>query len=283
MARKQPLNAWLSPGPTFQLQKRLLLRRWIPSQLQISSVPGSSEVLTVLQKRNPDITGGANLGTTNANIAGSTTTGGTSVQIRGFPTLVLYEGRRIADSAALTNTGNAFQFTDIGLFPAALISRLEVLKDGASALYGSEAVGGVVNIFTKDNFQGAEVGFRYGTTVEGAVAERRGYAIAGVGNETTQITAGMQYLEMDPLFARQRDYSAISLGGGSTNYTGSVQSNLGSNPGGGGRFLPIGLDPVHYPGPVIANSPFDLGATPGSIAPGVDRRDSMGLIPASHG
>ena len=40
-----------------------------------------------------------------------------------------------------------------------------------------------MNIFLKDNYQGAELGFRYGTTIEGAVAERRGYLIAGVGNE----------------------------------------------------------------------------------------------------
>src|SRR4051812_16572819 len=146
---------------------------------------GSSDIVTVLQKRNPDFTGGANIGSTNANISSGTTTGGSVVQIRAFPTLVLYEGRRIADSAAIGNTGNAFQFSDIGLFPAALLSRIEVLKDGASALYGSEAVGGVVNLYTKDDFQGAELGFRYGTTVEGAVAERRGYAIGGIGNGTT--------------------------------------------------------------------------------------------------
>src|SRR3954469_18043046 len=79
---------------------------------------GSSDIVTVLQKRNPDFTGGANIGTTNANVSSGTTTGGSVVQIRAFPTLVLYEGRRIADSAAIGNTGNAFQFSDIGLFPA---------------------------------------------------------------------------------------------------------------------------------------------------------------------
>ena len=88
-----------------------------------------------------------------------------------------------------------------------------MLKDGASALYGSDAVGGVINIFTKDDFQGAEVGFRYGTTVEAGVSERRGYAVAGVGNETTQVTAGMQYYEMDGCLLGEREYSNLSQGG----------------------------------------------------------------------
>ncbi len=229
---------------------------------------GSQEILTVLQKRNPSFTGAGNLGTTNANIASGATLGGTVVSIRGFPTLILYEGRRIVDSAAISAGG--IQFSDVGIFPAGLISRIEVLKDGASALYGSEAVGGVVNIFTKDDFQGAELGFRYGTTLDGAVAERRGYAIGGVGNETTQITAGMQYYEIDPLFERQRSYSAPTING-TTNYAGSVrsQSNPANPPGlQDGRFLIIGEDPLHFPGPIVANSPFDVGVVPGSIAPG---------------
>src|SRR3954470_13349324 len=215
---------------------------------------GTSDVLQVLQKRNPDFVGGGNIGSTNANISSGNTLGGSVAQIRGFPSLVLYEGRRISDAAALA-VGGA-QFTDIGLFPAALISRIEVLKDGASALYGSEAVGGVINIFTKDDFQGAEVGFRYGTTVEGAVAERRGYAIGGVGNETTHVTAGMQYYEIDPLFQRQRDYSALTQGGTST-FGGDVRDF--SNPDGFGFYIARGFNLIDYPGAVVANSPFDVG------------------------
>lgn len=199
------------------------------------------------------------MGNTNANIAGGATLGGTVISIRGFPTLVLYEGRRIADSAAISANGGV-AFTDAALFPAALISRIEVLKDGASALYGSEAVGGVVNIFTKDDFQGAKLGFRYGTALDEALAERRGYAIAGVGNETTQITVGMQYFESDPLFERQKSYSNPTING-TTNYAGSVRDS-------GGRYLIKGETPLNFPGPVLANSPFNVGAIPGAIPAG---------------
>ena len=231
---------------------------------------GSSEVLKVLQQRNPDFVGGGNLGSTNANISSGSTLGGSIAQIRGFPTLVLYENRRIADAAALA-VGGA-QFSDIGLFGTTLISRIEVLKDGASATYGSEAVGGVINIFTRDDFQGAEVGFRYGTMIQGAVAERRGHAIAGVGNETTQVTAGMQYYEMDALFSRQKDYSDVTTGG-TTTFGGLVRSSAASNPGGAGFFLARGFDLIDYPGGVIANSPFDVGVVPGTVPPGVGYTD----------
>ena len=212
-----------------------------------------------MQKRNPDFQGAGNLGQTNANIASGSTLGGTIIQIRGFPTLILYEGRRIVDSAAISSGG--FQFTDVSLFPAALVSRIEVLKDGASAIYGSEAVGGVVNIFTKDDFQGAELGFRYGTALDEAVAERRGYAIAGVGNDTTQITVGMQYYEIDPLFSRQKDYSAVVVPG-SVNYGGHVGDSVSD-------YIIIGETPAgSFPGPIIGNSPFDGGrVTPGSLTP----------------
>jgi len=220
---------------------------------------GTQDVLSTLQTRNPDFVGAGNLGNTNANIAAGSTLGGSVIQIRGLPTLVLFEGRRIADSAAIA-TGT--QFTDVNLFPAALISKIEVLKDGASALYGSDAVGGVVNIFLKDDYRGAELGFRYGTAVEEAVAERRGYAIAGVGNDTTQVMVGMQYYEIDPLFERQRDFSRLD-GGVTTTYGGVGRDNLG---GGTTFYLMNGTDPRNYSA-VGVNSPFNVGVLPGSIPP----------------
>lgn len=211
----------------------------------------TADVLTILQKRNPDFTGGANLGSTNANIAATATEGGSGIQIRGFPTLVLFEGRRIVDAAALAQGG--FQFADVSLFPTSLISRIEVLKDGASALYGSEAVGGVVNIFLKKDFEGLEVGARYGFTVESGVAERKGYAIAGVGNDTTHVTFGFQYYEIDPLFNRERAYSQPFFG--TTTFPGSGRDDLGGH----STFY------ILKPG---LNSPFDApGVTPGSIPP----------------
>jgi iron complex outermembrane receptor protein len=256
-------------GPEATTERVTVTGSYIPTAEEVTASPldtvtsadvqrsGQQDVLTTLQTRNPDFVGAGNLGNTNANIAAGSTLGGSVIQIRGLPTLVLFEGRRIADSAAIS-VGS--QFTDVNLFPAALISRIDVLKDGASALYGSDAIGGVVNIFLKDDFRGAELGFRYGTAVEEAVAERRGYAMAGVGNDTTQIMVGMQYYEIDPLFERQREFSKLD-GGVTTTFGGVGRDNLG---GGTTFYLMNGTDPRNYAA-VGVNSPFQVGVLPGSI------------------
>ncbi len=216
---------------------------------------GTADVLTILQKRNPDFIGAGNLGGSNANIASGSTQGGSIISLRGLPTLVLLEGRRIADSAAISSGG--FQFTDVSLFPTSLISRIEVLKDGASAEYGSEAVGGVVNIFLKKDFEGVEVGARYGFSVSSAVAERKAYAIAGVGNDTTHVTAGFQYYEIDPLFNRERGYSRPFVGG-TTTFPGGGRDEAG---GSTNFYILKGS----------LNSPFDApGVTPGGITVGAN-------------
>jgi iron complex outermembrane receptor protein len=215
---------------------------------------GTSDVLTVLTKRNPDFVGAGNIGSTNANISSGTTLGGAIVALRGLPTLVLFNGRRIAPSAAIAAGGAAF--ADVNLFPTALISRIEVLKDGASATYGSEAVGGVVNIFLKEDFQGVEIGARYGFSVEPGVAERRAHVIAGVGNETTHVTMGIQYYEIDPLFQRERHYSSIpGTQGATTTFGGAGRDS-------GGFYLLNGVDPA-IGLPNGQNSPFDSGVVPG--------------------
>ena len=70
---------------------------------------GQNDVLTILQKRNPDFVGGGNIGNTNANIASGFTQGGAIISLRGLPTLVLLEGRRVADSAAIATGASSFK------------------------------------------------------------------------------------------------------------------------------------------------------------------------------
>lgn len=88
---------------------------------------------------------------------------GSTVNLRGLgsnATLLLIDGRRTAP------TGNVFSFTEANQLPVSAIERVEVMADGASAIYGSDAVAGVVNYITRKNFDGLEVGVR-GTTTDG--------------------------------------------------------------------------------------------------------------------
>ncbi|MCF4009801.1 TonB-dependent receptor plug domain-containing protein [Rheinheimera sp. UJ63] len=102
---------------------------------------------------------------TRGNNQDSTANGGAAISLRGFgsdATLVLINGRRIAVSAFAESIANSF--VDINSIPVAAIERIEILKDGASAVYGSDAVAGVVNIILRKDYDGAEVSFSQGGT-----------------------------------------------------------------------------------------------------------------------
>ncbi len=90
--------------------------------------------------------------------------GSSSISLRGLgaqATLVLLNGRRLA-SYGLSN-GGQIQFVNLDTLPLAAIERIEILKDGASAIYGSEAMAGVINIILRKDFRGAEVGGSFST------------------------------------------------------------------------------------------------------------------------
>ena len=111
-----------------------------------------SNVMEILRKSLPSFQGRSNAGTSNANNTNQNTAGGSQIQLRNLDTLILINGRRAAIS------GKAF--VDINQIPPSAVDHIEVLSDGASAIYGSDAVGGVVNIILKSNYVGAEVGGR---------------------------------------------------------------------------------------------------------------------------
>ena len=115
----------------------------------------------------PQVFGGGasdgNIGISSANKAGLNVGGGSGINLRGLgtsSTLVLLDGNRMS-------TAGFGEFVDISLIPLTAIDRVEVLTDGASAIYGSDAVGGVVNFILRDNYEGAETRVRYGTVTEG--------------------------------------------------------------------------------------------------------------------
>jgi len=91
--------------------------------------------------------------------------GGTSVTLHGLPvgtTLVLINGRRVESSPAQAQGGSGNVFFDLNNIPFAAVERVEVVSEGSSAVYGSDAIGGVVNIVLNDNFDGLDTKLTYG-------------------------------------------------------------------------------------------------------------------------
>ncbi len=176
------------------------------SAKDIEATGVNSNLLEVLKKTMPQLAGNTNLGTNNANVGSGSTNGGAQVELRNLPTLVLINGRRAPFAGVAARGG--YEFVDLNLIPLAAIERVEVVTDGASALYGSDAVSGVVNIVMKTDYQGLEVGGGYGYSPnQGNWAERHGHLVAGVSNGKTSISVSGDWYRSDPLFQFERAYS----------------------------------------------------------------------------
>jgi len=125
-------------------------------------------------------------------------------------TLVLVDGKRVA-FGSLTIAGSS-QGVDINLIPFPMIDHIDILKDGASAVYGSDAVAGVVNFFLIHKFRGLEIGGSYGNTNLGAsndMGEWEAWIKAGTGDDKTDIVVIADFWErIGGLFSRDRDLSA---------------------------------------------------------------------------
>jgi len=109
--------------------------------------------------------------------------GGAGISLRGLgagSTLVLLNGRRLAPFG-LADDGQKV-FTDLSTIPLEAVERIDVLKDGASAVYGSDAIAGVVNIILRKNFEGTVIKGTYGVSGEGDGAMRKGSLTTGWGD-----------------------------------------------------------------------------------------------------
>jgi iron complex outermembrane recepter protein len=147
---------------------------------------------------------------------------GSSINLRGIgegTTLVLVNGRRLAPGFV----GSA---VDISALPLSAVERVEIVTDGASAIYGSDAVGGVVNFILRNDFDGIETGVRTGWA-EGDVNEYRVTQMAGKSWSSGNAMASLEYYKRDMLRARDRDFvpAASEIGSLSprdTNYSAFV-------------------------------------------------------------
>ena len=140
---------------------------------------GATSVQEIIQQLTI-VTGGSSIkDTLTAGAAGGAS--GASIGLHGLPqsnTLVLLNGRRLA-TYAFTDAGT---YANLNSIPLAAIERIEVLKDGASSIYGSDALAGVVNFILRKDYQGAEVSVQAGESEHGGARNKRASATAGFGN-----------------------------------------------------------------------------------------------------
>lgn len=194
----------------------------------------TTNVLEVLRKAAPQFSGNGNIGNSNANISSGSTGGGSQVAFRNTQTLVLVNGRRMSYSAILASGG--YQFVDVNLIPVSAIARIEILQDGASATYGTDAVAGVVNIVLKNDYKGMEVNAHYGFTSNTGKYEERSFSVVGGGaSDKTSVTFAAEYTQSDPIFNKDRDFSNPTYGtasfGGVVNTRTSPQQYYVLKPG----------------------------------------------------
>lgn len=182
--------------------------------------------LEILRKSIPSFAGRSNSGTSNANNDNQRTAGGSQVQLRNLPTLILINGRRMANSGIGGINGK--NFVDVNQIPAAAIDHIEVLTDGASSLYGSDAIGGVVNFILKSHYQGLDAGGRFGSAQDG-YKERSAYLTGGTDFGGVSITATASILKTEPLFQDARSFTSPLFG--KTSAIPGVVAAGGSSPG----------------------------------------------------
>ena len=147
--------------------------------------------------------------------------GASSISLRGFDasaTLVLIDGRRVAPYP-IGNGGFGTQaFVDPNSIPPDAIQKIEILKDGASTIYGADAVAGVVNIALLHDYHGTKAYVDYGNTLDKDNGEFHASLIFGAGDSNTNVSGVLGYYHRNAIFDRDRGFSnhAISLSSNSS-------------------------------------------------------------------
>ncbi len=145
-----------------------------------------------------------------SNNATGFTPSATSVSLRALgpeATLILINGRRVAPFPV--GTGGTTAFVDLNSIPLAAVESIEILKDGASALYGADAVAGVVNIKMRRGYDGTEAFVSYGNTTDKDSSETTASLITGASTDKANFIVGLNYYKKNSIANRDRIYSSV--------------------------------------------------------------------------
>ncbi|MBD8626718.1 TonB-dependent receptor [Oxalobacteraceae sp. CFBP 8753] len=172
------------------------------AEIEKTGVTTAAELMGRVSANSNGLTDGASI-----NVGGDQR-GFNSANLRGIgtsSTLVLLNGRRMANFASPGDDSGV----DLNNIPAAALERVEVLLGGASALYGTDAIGGVINFITRKDFQGLEANVYVGTTDEGGAGKRTASLSAGKGvleRDGYNVFAVADFQRTNPLNTSQRSF-----------------------------------------------------------------------------
>ncbi len=210
-----PANA-VNPEPT-KLESFVVTGTYLPVSASVTASPvltlessslgmsAATDPLNLLKQLTPVFSGNGNVGTeTNNGGAGES-----NVALRNLSTLVLVNGNRMPISG-ISSTNGTGGLVDLNTIPTSMIDRIEILKDGASTLYGSDAIGGVVNVLLKKDYSGFETGVRFGSTGNGDYRTRNVYLMGGVAQPGSSLTFGAQHFETSTLVTTDRPLTTMS-------------------------------------------------------------------------
>ena len=146
----------------------------------------------------------------NNSFGGYVTNGGpgaNTLSLRGLGatrTLILLNGRRVAPAGSRGSVGSA----DLNVLPSAMVDRVEILKDGASSIYGSDAVAGVVNIITRKNVDGVEAEFQHNATEGGGGDETRYSIVFGSTGERSHFSGSYENYRRNEMTIGDRSWAS---------------------------------------------------------------------------
>jgi len=138
--------------------------------------------------------------------SGSSAQSNATLDLRGLGsqrTLVMVDGMRLPGSPNL-----GADSVNINMLPMTAVQRIDILADGASAVYGSDAVAGVVNVVLHKGHKGVEVSMRYGARSEDDGGDESIGILAGFGNDRGNVTFALEYSHRDPIFDTDRSYTS---------------------------------------------------------------------------
>lgn len=187
-----------------------------------AETPSPVQVITASDMKNSGYTSVAEVlqhitangaGTLSQTFQGGFAAGGSGISLRGLndnATLVLIDGHRMAPYP-LADDGSR-SFVDISNIPFDAVERIEILKDGASAVYGSDAMAGVVNVILKKNFVGTSVSAEKGTTIKGGGATSHVTVSHGLGDleaDGYNAYVSLEYRHQNPIYYTQRSGAGL--------------------------------------------------------------------------